>query len=123
MWISNIQESGLSQVASCRLPLVRARHFNKTELRHSESPVFLLLQTGWVPLPNWRLLSGEATWLIEWLCSLAGTGKVKTMKLYLAGIKSYQIDLGIECAAFADPRLERMIQGIKCDDEEPECRI
>jgi len=28
------------------------------------------------------------------------------MKLYLASIKSYQLDLGIECPIFADPRLE-----------------
>ena len=58
--------------------------------------------------------------MIEWLCSLAGTVKVKTMKLYLAGIKSYQLDLGIECSAILDPRLERTIQGIKCDHGEPD---
>jgi len=44
------------------------------------------------------------------------------MKLYLTGIKSYQLDLGIECTAFADPRLERTIQGIKRDHTEPETR-
>jgi len=44
------------------------------------------------------------------------------MKLYLAGMKSYQLDLGIECTAFADPRLERTIQGIKRDHKEPETR-
>ena len=42
------------------------------------------------------------------------------MKLYLAGIKSYQLDLGIECSAFSDLRLERTIQGIKRDHNEPE---
>ena len=42
------------------------------------------------------------------------------MKLYLAGIKSYQLDLGIEFTAFADPRLERTIQGIKRDHSEPD---
>ena len=45
------------------------------------------------------------------------------MKLYLTGIKSYQLDLVIECAAFTDPRLERTIQGIKRDHREPEQRI
>jgi len=45
------------------------------------------------------------------------------MKLYLAGVKSYQLDLGIDCKAFSDPRLERTIQGIKRDHNEPERRI
>ena len=44
------------------------------------------------------------------------------MKLYLAGIKSYQLDLGIDCKAFSDQRLERTIQGIKRDHNEPERR-
>jgi len=51
----------------------------------------------------------KATWLIEWLYSLDGTVKVKIMKLYLAGIKSDQLDLGIKCAVFADPGWERTI--------------
>jgi len=45
------------------------------------------------------------------------------MKPYLAGIKSYQHELGIECAAFADPRLEPMIPRIKRDHLEPERQI
>jgi len=45
------------------------------------------------------------------------------MKLYLSGIKSYQLDLGIDCTAFSDPRLERTLQGIKRDHAEPERRI
>jgi len=45
------------------------------------------------------------------------------MKLYLAGLKSYQLDLGIECTAFKDPRLECPIQGIKRDHNQPERRI
>ena len=44
------------------------------------------------------------------------------MKLYLCGIKSYQLDLGIECTAFSDPRLERTLQGIKRDHNEPQRR-
>jgi len=44
------------------------------------------------------------------------------MKLYLAGIKSYQRDLGIDCSAFGDPRLELTIQGFKTDHSEPERR-
>jgi len=44
------------------------------------------------------------------------------MKLYLAGVRSYQLDLGIDCSAFSDLRLERTIQGIKRDHSEPERR-
>jgi len=44
------------------------------------------------------------------------------MKLYLAGVKSYQLDLGIDCKAFSDQRLKRTIQGIKRDHNEPERR-
>jgi len=67
--------------------------------------------------------SYNVTWLIEWMCSLAGTVKVKTLKLYLAGLECYQLDLGIECSALIDPRLARTIQGIKRDHNEPERRI
>jgi len=49
--------------------------------------------------------------------------KAKTIKLYLTGIKSYQLDLGIDCTTFGDPRLERTIQGIKRDHNEPERRL
>jgi len=45
------------------------------------------------------------------------------MKLYLAGIKSYQLDLGINCKAFSDLQLERTIQGIKRDHNEPDRSI
>jgi len=45
---------------------------------------------------------------------------VKTMKLYLCGLKSYQLDLGIDSMAFADPRLERTLQGIKRDHNQPD---
>jgi len=45
------------------------------------------------------------------------------MKLYLAGIKSYHLDLGIDHTAFSDLRLERTIHGIKRDHHEPERRI
>ena len=44
------------------------------------------------------------------------------MKLYLCGIKSYQVDLGIECTVFSDQRLERTLQGIKRDHNEPDHR-
>ena len=44
---------------------------------------------------------------------------MKTMKLYLTGIKSYQLDLGIDCTAFTNPRLECTLQGIKRDYSEP----
>jgi len=42
------------------------------------------------------------------------------MKLYLCGIKSYQLDLGLECSAFIDPRLERTLQGNKRDHKQPD---
>jgi len=61
-------------------------------------------------------------WLIEWLYTLAGTVKVKTIKLYLCGLKSYQLDLGIECMAFIDPRLERTLSGIKQNHSETDRR-
>jgi len=54
---------------------------------------------------------------------LAGTVKVKNLKLYLSGLKSYHLDLGIEYTAFSDPRLERTIQGMKRDHNEPERRV
>ena len=57
--------------------------------------------------------------MIVWLCSLAGTIKVKSLKLYLKGIKSYQLDLGINSTPILDPRLERTFQGIKRDLSEP----
>jgi len=44
------------------------------------------------------------------------------MNLYLTGVKSYQLDLGIDCKAFSDPWLERTIQGIKRDHNDPERR-
>jgi len=71
---------------------------------------------------NGACFPAQVTWLIEWLCSLAGTIKVKTMKLYLLGLKSYQLDSGIECTMFSDPRLERTLQGIKRDHNEPDRR-
>jgi len=41
------------------------------------------------------------------------------MKLYLVGIKSYQLNLGIDCTAFSDPPLEKTLCGIKCDHNQP----
>ena len=69
--------------------------------------------------PERGCFPAKTTWLIEWLCSLAGSIKVKMMKPYLVGIKSYQLDLGTDCAAFSDPRLERTLQGIKRDHSKP----
>ena len=71
---------------------------------------------------NEEYFPARVTWLIEWLCSFAGTIKIKMMKLYLCGIKSYQGDLGIESTAFTDRRLERTVQGINMDHNEPERR-
>jgi len=44
------------------------------------------------------------------------------MKLYLCGIKSYQLDLGLKCTAFGDLRLEQTLAGIKRDYNEPQQR-
>jgi len=45
------------------------------------------------------------------------------MKLYLSKLKSYQRDLGMECLAFRDSSIERTIQGINQDHNDPETRI
>jgi len=42
------------------------------------------------------------------------------MKRYLCGIKSYQLDFRLECTAFTDPGLERTLQRIKRDHNQPE---
>jgi integrase len=52
-------------------------------------------------------------WLIEWIVSLAGKVKSRTLKLYLTGLKSYHVDLGLDTSAFEDTRLERVLRGIK----------
>jgi len=64
--------------------------------------------TSFYPLWNNRhdvggCFNATATGLIQWLGSLAGSVTVKTMNLYLAGIKSSMLDLGIECTGLCDP--------------------
>jgi len=113
-WISNIEVSGWSQVAAYGLwrglgPLIRRNY----DTPRSWFSLFCRL-AGYQYL-NGACFPAKATWLISWLCSLAGTVKVKKMELYLAGIRSYQLDLGIEGAGFADPRLESTIQWINRD--------
>lgn len=120
-WVTNIQQSGLSEVAAHYLwrglaPSTR-RNYDTPRSRFS---LFCTLAN--YCHPHGGCFPARATWLIEWLCSLAGTVKVKTLKLYLTGIKWYQHDLGINCTAFLDPRLERTIQGIKRDHNEPSHR-
>lgn len=44
------------------------------------------------------------------------------MKPYLTGIKSYQLDLGIDCKVCPNSLLEGTIHGIKQDHDEPNCR-
>ena len=117
-WVTNIQQSGLSVVAAHYLwrglaPSTR-RNYDTPRARFT---LFCTLAN--YHHPHGGCFPALATWLIEWLCSLAGTVKVKTLKLYLTGIKSYQLDLGIDCGAFSDARLERTIQGIKRDHNEP----
>ena len=121
-WISNIQQGGLSPVAGYYLwrGLAPASRRNY-ETPRSRFTIFCALSN--FCHSNGGCFPAKATWLIEWLCSQAGTVKVKTIKLYLTGIKSYQLDLGIECAAFSDPRLERTMKGIKSDHREQEQRI
>ena len=72
---------------------------------------------------NGGCFPAKVRWLIEWLCYQAGTIKVKTMKLYLSGLKLYPLDLGMEGLAFPDSRIERTIQGIIQVHNEPERRI
>lgn len=119
-WVANIQQLGLSTIAVYYLwrglaPLTRhnydtprerfAQYCSLAGFRHYNEGCF----------------SAKVNSLIEWLCSLVSTGKVKTMKLYLSGLMSYQLDLRIECTAYTDPGLERTIQGIKRDCNQPEC--
>jgi integrase len=68
---------------------------------------FCRLQRLGSPLP------AKPLGLIEWMVSLAGRVKSRTLKLYLTGLKSYHIDLGLDTSAFDDERLERTIRGIK----------
>ncbi|KAH0603252.1 uncharacterized protein H6S33_008256 [Morchella sextelata] len=52
----------------------------------------------------------------------AGAGptiKVKTLKSYLGGLKSWHIDLGADISGFGDSRLERLLDGIKREHSEP----
>ena len=54
--------------------------------------------------------------LCLWIAGLANSGRTKstTIKLYLTGLRSYCIDLGIpDLSAFEDPRLQRILRGIK----------
>lgn len=80
---------------------------------------FLFCYLGGYCHQNGSCLPVKATWLIDWYCSLVASIKVKTMKLYLVSIKSYQLDQGIDCTAFSEPQLERTLLGTKRDDNEP----
>ena len=64
-------------------------------------------------------LPATAQWLIEWISALAGQVKAKTIKLYLCGLKSHHVDLGLPTSAFLDVRLERVIRGFKHEHAEP----
>ena len=70
--------------------------------------------------PSGSCFPATERWLIEWIFSLASRVKVKTIKLYLCGLKSYHVDLGFQVSAFQDDRLERVIRGIKREHAEPE---
>jgi len=120
-WVLDVQQTGLSAIAAYYLwrgltPTTR-QNYNTPRSRFT-----LFCELSGYRHPNGACFPVKAAWLIEWLCTLAGTVKVKTMKLYLCGIKSYQLDLGIECTAFTDPRLELTLQGIKRDHQEPDRR-
>ena len=67
-------------------------------------------------------LPATGRWLIEWITSLAGRVKVKTIKQYLSGLRSYHVDLGLPVVAFSDELLERVMRGIKRDHAEPDRR-
>jgi len=121
-WISNIWQSELSYA-----PVYYTwRGLAPSPRRNYDTPSSRF--TTCCKLSGYRYqdgggFQGKRVWLIEWQCSLPGTVKVKTMKVYLAGINSYQLDLGIESKAFSDPDLERTIQGNKHDLQEHEWRI
>ena len=54
--------------------------------------------------------------LCLWIAGLANAGhtKLTTIKLYLTGLRSYRVDLGIpDLSAFEDPQLQRILRGIK----------
>lgn len=122
IWGENIQHSGLSRIAAYYL----WRGLAPSTRRNYESPrsrFGLFCKLSNYCHHHGGCFPAKVTWLIEWLCSLAGTVKVKSMKLYLSGLKSYHLDLGIEYMAFSDPRLERTIQGIKRDHNESERRV
>ena len=58
-----------------------------------------------------------------WVDDLGGSGRTKTstIKLYLTGLRSYCIDLGqADLTAFDDPRLQRILRGIKIFHAAPE---
>ena len=66
--------------------------------------------TGLRPFPP--TLQTLCIWAAE-LGSSGGT-KVSTIKLYLTGLRSYCVDLGLEpLIAFEHPRLQRLVRGIK----------
>lgn len=69
--------------------------------------------------PTGSCLPATERWLIEWITSLAGRIKVKTIKLYLCGLKSHHIDLGFSINGYLDDRLERVTRGIKREHAEP----
>ena len=113
-WVANIQQSGLSTIAAYDLwrglaPSTR-RYYDTLRARFAQ-----LCSLAGYRHYNGIYFPAKATWIIEWICSLAGTVKVKTIKLNLSGLKSYQLDLGIGCIACPKLRLERTIQGIKRD--------
>jgi hypothetical protein len=64
-------------------------------------------------------VSATPIWLMEWMTSMAGQIKVKTLKSYLGGLKSWHIDLGADISGFGDSRLERLLDGIKREHSEP----
>ena len=54
--------------------------------------------------------------LCLWIASLGNAGRTKTttVKLYLTGLRSYCVDLGMaDLSVFEDPRLQRTLRGIK----------
>lgn len=64
-------------------------------------------------------LPAREQWLIKCMSALASWVKVKTKKLNLSGLKSYQVDRGLPSTAFLDVRLERVMPGIKREFVEP----
>jgi hypothetical protein len=52
-------------------------------------------------------------WLIQCIVSFVGKVKSRTLKLYLTGLKSHDVDLGLDTSGAEDTRVEGVLGGTK----------